>query len=94
MSRDAPAVPPGFQLFTESLLVLSEGWEVTSLPEVLKEPRGGILRVSCVRSWTWRSSSGYSMVLWFKLARAGLRPLLLPSHLFLMDNSRLDFMNV
>lgn len=31
---------------------------------------------------------------WPELSSPGLRPLLLPSHLFLMDNSRLDFIHV
>lgn len=66
------------------------------LPGVLREPRAGILGVSYARSLdldgSCGSGSGCSVVLWFTLA--GLRPLLLPSHLFLMDNSRLDVINI
>lgn len=60
MSRVTPSKPrgcgapgaPAPHTAAGSLLVLSQGWEATSLPGVLKEPRGGILGVSCVRSWT------------------------------------------
>lgn len=75
------------------LLVLSQGWEVTSVPGVLKEPRGGSLGMSPARSLDFMVLVGPARgILWFRWA--GLRPLLLPSHLFLMDNSCLNVINV
>lgn len=88
-------VPPnrGAAVLLVFLLVLSQGWEVTSVPGVLKDLRGGSLGISYVRSLDLDgpcgSSSGYSVVQmgWTEATFS-------PSHLFLMDNSCLDVINV